>query len=100
MASLGSVMKYKGDKGKFRKALKAAGFNCDDRCMFNDRRKDGTRRLKLWSADRVNDAPMWRQHLLHAYLLKEFGRRYVNGYFVKGAYWTRDWASLCIVLRD
>ena len=54
---------FRGDIGLFRAALKRAGFVADG-MMFNDDSKANpkkpTRRLKMWFADTVFEAPQYR----------------------------------------
>lgn len=66
----------KGDIGLFRGALFLAGFFRSAECnIFNDRHKDGTRRLKLWFADSVHDAQLPQQQALWEALLGAYGQR-------------------------
>lgn len=83
------------DSGKFRIALKRAGFK-DDGQVFSDPRKD-TRRLKLWFAGSVFDAPRKQQLVLEKSLKELFGDRYLTGYFIRHA-WGTNSKSLCIRL--
>lgn len=107
MANLPSSL-TKGDTGHFRKCLHKAGFAVIrnpqkniyiSSTIFNDRRNDGSRRLKLWAGTRVFDAPQYQQQYLEQLLLREFGKRYQGGYFIEAASWFRcDLKSFCIVL--
>lgn len=93
---------YKGDTGIFRLALREAGFLPQSECLiFNDRRKDGTRRLKLWAANTVFKAPQKQQKALELALRDLFENcfetKILEMYFIE----TYPWAgkSLCIVLE-
>lgn len=94
-------MHFKGDTGKFRKALAHAGFkgHAED-MIFNDDRhgtpKPPGRRLKLWFADGIAVAPLDKQWKLEEALRKEFGNRIVSMHFI--AHW-RGGKSLVIRLN-
>lgn len=86
----------------FREAFKAAGFVQVDRYVpqvFNDKHKDGTtRRLKLWFADRVFDAPQFAQEELERQLSLKFGDRYLFGQFIPSSSWCNAGKALVIYL--
>jgi hypothetical protein len=92
----------KGDTGLFRGALLLAGFlNASEQTIFNDFRKiEGFRRLKLWFADSVADAPQEQQRALQQALVEAFGDRIISMYFVEAHRWYGERNSLCIRLRD
>ena len=95
----------RGDSGLFRGALLLAGFfGRSDTPIFNDnhhgKTTQGTRRLKLWGADAVLNAPLKQRQVLEQYLREAFGDRILAMYFVPGQRcWEPD-CSLCIQLRD
>jgi len=89
------------DMTKFRQAFKDAGFRqrySYPPTVFNDKRKSGIRRLKLWSGEHVFAAPQHAQRELERQLQKQFGHRYLGGQFVKGHYWEKDSKSFCVYL--
>lgn len=99
---------FKGDIGLFRLALVEAGFESQSTCLiFNDdskaKPKAPTRRLKLWFAKAVFDAPQKQQKKLEKSLRELFGERIISMYFVPGAhswYAPKGDKSLCIKLKD
>jgi hypothetical protein len=107
MGKKANQVRYAGDTGKFRKALAEAGFDSFGtfgqlRGMFNDVAKSrATRRIKLWFAGDVFDAPQTQQRKLEHNLKNEFGTRYLGGQFVQCSYWygsQEKSKSLCIRL--
>jgi len=98
--------RYYGDTGLFRMALDEAGFeHAANRTIFNDdskaKPKRNTRRLKLWSAVDVFDAPQKQQRKLELALRELFGDRILAMYFAEGSIWRwSDDKSLCIKLQD
>ncbi len=102
-------MNYRGDNGRFRQALMESGFTSRaTSSIFNDNSKarpsTNVRRLKLWFADAVFNAPQQQQRKLERALRKQFGDRIISMYFIPGAHsWYRPddgTKSLCIKLRD
>lgn len=92
---------YRGDVGLFRAALLLSGFFTRSECsIFNDNSKNGTRRLKLWFADSVNEASQEQQWALEGLLREAFGKRILVMYFVECAPWSGGGSSLCIRLKD
>ena len=90
---------FKGDTGLFRAALLLSGFFPQSEClMFNDNHKAGTRRLKLWFADAVRNAPQEQQKVLEAHLREAFGDRIISMYFNPNFRWIGP--ALCIKLKD
>jgi hypothetical protein len=63
-------MKYQGNTGKLRKAMDAVGMQGDAAWIFNDLRKSGYRRLKIW---RHFDGDINDFLALQAACQKEFG---------------------------
>ena len=99
-------MHYKGDTGKFRRALFYAGFDANFTSIFNDyckaKPKTSKRRLKLWWATSVFEAPQKQQRLLERLLRDAFGDRIDSMYFVQNstvAGMIADCKSLCIKLK-
>lgn len=92
----------RGDIGLFRSALLLAGFfHQSEGTIFNDDNKDHTtRRLKLWFADSVFNAPQEQQRALEHWLREAFGDRILAMYFVSGYCWYERAYSLCIRLKD
>lgn len=94
----------KGDVGLFRGALLLSGFFDSAECIiFNDRHKDGTRRLKLWSAAAVFGAPQEQQKALEKFLREAFSSRIRDMYFAfetdgYGRYTPWRGQALCIQL--
>lgn len=94
-------MSYKGDTGLFRKCLHSAGFlNAADGQIFNDNKKTGGRRLKLWFADAVVLAPLRQQQALWNKMLEVFGDRILKVEFIDGAPWYGIHKSLVVHLKD
>jgi len=91
---------HRGDAGLFRSALLLAGFFERSECsIFNDKSKN-FRRLKLWFADSVFNAPQEQQQALEKLLREAFGDRILCMYFQPSyARWQPLW-SLCIRLKD
>jgi hypothetical protein len=101
--------RYYGDTGLFRMALDEAGFeHAAARTIFNDdskaKPKRNTRRLKLWFATEVFDAPQKQQRKLEKVLRELFGDRILAMYFARNSTpygWPSGGAkSLCIKLQD
>ena len=95
---------YRGDIGLFRACLMMSGFCVSaGSSIFNDdskaKPKKGTRRLKLWFADSVYEAPQEQQWALEGFLREAFGDRIIKMEFIPGG-WCDDWKSLCIKLHD
>ena len=89
------------DRKLFRSALLLAGFfDKSESTIFNDRHKDGSRRLKLWFAEQVFAAPQEQQQALEQYLREAFGDRIRSMYFSNGSRWQHKWKALCIQLKD
>lgn len=93
----------KGDLGLFRGALLLSGFfQRSESSMFNDdskaKPKQPTRRLKLWFAEAVFEAPLEQQWALEHWLREAFGDRILSMYFTTS--WYRRSHALCIKLRD
>lgn len=84
------------DTKKLRQALKDAGF-CPDKnwrdMVFNDKAKDGTRRLKLWDGNGIFNAPQHAQQELERQLKKQFAGRYLYGMFIRANDWRGGWYS-------
>ena len=92
---------YRGDIGLFRAALLLSGFfRRSESSIFNDKSKDGTRRLKLWFADGIEDASQEQQWALEGLLREVFGKRILSMYFIECPHWCGGGASLCIKLKD
>jgi len=94
-------MQYRGDIGKFRKALHESGFTEQaTNIIFNDNSKDNMRRrLKLWFSTAVFNAPQTQQRKLEHKLKQAFGDRWITAYFIKQETWWRSGKSLCIKLK-
>ena len=102
-------MRYKGDTGKVRKALATAGFlgsqtYADDAFIFNDKAKNGTRRLKVWSANSIIFADDATQQRVADALKSEFGDRLIQMFsipWMHTSYLPRlgDRRALCIRLK-
>ena len=93
-------IQYRGDLGKFRKALSDSGFKGHAESMiFNDVAKvRGYRRLKLWHATAIQEAPQAAQHKLADAVKKEFGDRFISMYLSKhGGMWG-GW-GLCVRVK-
>jgi len=70
------------DTKKLRQAMKDAGFrqaNPWAPTVFNDKAKDGTRRLKLWNGEHIFHAPLFAQQELE----RQFQGRYLYGMFIR-----------------
>jgi len=94
-------MQFKGDIGSFRAALLLAGFFGQSECyIYNDRRKDGTRRLKLQYATDVYEASADQHEALTRQLDDAFGSRIADVYFIPGSDIWDTFKQLCIVLRN
>lgn len=96
--------KFYGDKGLLRLALVEAGFkrHVVQGQIFNDVRKTGVRRLKLWFASEVFDAPQAQQRKLEKSLRELFdmyGTRIEHMEFIAGGVGRHyKWKSLTIRL--
>jgi hypothetical protein len=78
------------DTRLFRKAFLEAGFrqaNKEAPLVFNDKRKSGIRRLKLWDGDPVFAAPPFAQQDLDWAFKNRFGDRYLGGEFIAHTSW-------------
>jgi hypothetical protein len=74
------------DTKKFRQAFGDAGFRQRYSWLptvFNDKRKGGIRRLKLWDGSHVFHAPQFAQVELERQLKKQYGPRYMFGEFIR-----------------
>lgn len=98
----------RNDTQKLRDAIEAAGLLKIDGGgpIFNDKRADGKRRIKLLQAGFFPGLPLFVQWLIRDYLDLFYGERLVSVYLQKGyGYADRytgpqdDW-SLCVVLKD
>ena len=92
------------DTKKFRQAFKDAGFRNAMQFLptvYNDRAKNGTRRLKLDNGDHVFSAPDFAQEALEQHLEQQFGHRYLGGQFIpQSSSWGRSGTlkSFCVYL--
>lgn len=79
----------KNFKAPLVKSLGQAGLRTTDygytRMTFTYARKNGTRKIKLWLANDVFDAPRAQQVRLEQHLRENYGDKYIGGYFVRGA---------------
>lgn len=92
---------HRGDSGLLRGALLLSGFfYYSDEVIFSDKNKDGTRRLKLWFAQGIFDAPQEQQVALEGFLKQAFGDRIHGMYFIQSFHWSSTWKSLCIKLKN
>lgn len=88
---------YRGDAGRFRRALWECGwFKHAKDMVFHDKRRNWSR-IKLWFANSIYEASQMQQEALEAELRKEFGDRIIKMGFIK--HWTDD-KSFCIWLRN
>jgi hypothetical protein len=91
---------HRGDNGLFRSALLLSGFfEHSEDTIFNDKSKN-FRRLKLWFADRVFNAPQEQQQALEKLLREAFGDRILCMYFQPSYSRWSQYKSLCIRLKD
>lgn len=80
--------------------LRTTGTYGGARMTFTQRRKNGQRRIKLWLAKDVFDAPRDQQLLLEQALKRNYPT-YLGGYFVQGAQACGPHArSFCVVIND
>lgn len=68
--------------------------------LYNDKRKNNKRRLKLAEANFIFNSSAITQQLLHKYMRRIFGVRYLYGEFIRYDRFNRTAKSLCIYLRD
>jgi len=93
------MTKLKGDVGLFRGALLLAGFfEQSERMIFNDAKKAGGRRLKLWFASSIYLASPEKQLALWNWLHEAFGDRLVKVEFINQKPWTGE--GLAVHLKD
>jgi len=88
------------DTKKFRQAMKDAGFQQRYSwvpVVFNDKSKNGTRRLKLWNGNHIFAAPWFVQVELERQLKKQFQERYLYGMFI-AATWRLGGKSFIVKL--
>ena len=88
--------------GKFKRALEQAGFYSHFTTVFNDRSKrNGKRRLKLWGANAIFNAPQWQQCKLEHFLREAYGDDILSMYFVAAPQYAfrAGSKSLCIRLK-
>ncbi len=77
-------MAYKDDCGKLRKAMARAGIDTRVTTIFDDIVPGACKRkLELWFAQNVWDAPAKQQWALHDNLHKQFGKRILAMYFIR-----------------
>jgi hypothetical protein len=94
-------MQFKGDIGMFRQCLQDAGFkDASGRTIFNDHRKTGGRRLKLWSGSVVFLATEGEQQRLWNKMLEVFGDRILKVEFIDCSRWLFIQKSLVVHLKD
>lgn len=86
-------------KAPLMNALGECGFKKGTRLTFTHvRKRTGHRRVKLWFANDVWEAPREKQLKLEAALKKHYGAKYLGGYFINGAGDGLYGKSFCIVL--
>ena len=95
---------YRGQAGKFRKALAQAGFtNASKDTIYSDPHVDGSRRLKLVVATSIFDSCILAQENLETKLREQLGDDIVSMYFIRyQPYWMKNETkikSLCIQLK-
>jgi len=84
-----------------RKAFADAGFRQAHKqapSVFNDKRKGGIRRLKVWDGDHVFDAPQFAQVELERQFKRVYGERYLFGQFIARQSWWNQGKSFVIYL--
>ena len=86
-----------GDTAKFRRALETAGFSHSGQ-IFNDKHKDGSRRLKYWQANHIVCAGDQQHNNLHEALIGEFGDRLGDCKIVGFNDW-RVWRDLAFAVN-
>lgn len=87
--------------GKLRIATDNVGINPSYGWeLFTQVRKDGTRRLKVWRADRIFNASQETQVALEAELKKAYGDAYMYAYFIPCGPWNGATKSFCIILDN
>jgi hypothetical protein len=87
--------------GKMRYALALADYESPPTYrFFTHVRKDGTRRVKFWMADRVFDSSQKQQQMLESCLKFAYGTRYKGGYFMKNPFHGYNKTSFCIILEN
>jgi len=107
-------MKYRGDIGKIRKALHATNLRAiwprvqqegveptsiplaDFVTIFNDRRKDGSRRLKIWNAGILRNADADTKAKFMQELCNQFGDRMQAVYLHDTISWGGDFRSFVL----
>lgn len=92
---------YKGDTGRFRKALRDCGWTEHaDSSVFHDKRKSWSR-IKLWFANQIYEATQAEQETLEAAIRKEFGDRVIKMGFTEGMPWANGdcQKQLCVWLK-
>jgi hypothetical protein len=71
------------------------------RITFTHARKDGTRRVKLWLANDVFRSDRAQQLKLEAALKRNYGDKYLGGYFIAGARSGLGGSrSFCVVIKN
>lgn len=93
------------DMQRVRDAIEAAGLQSTSDGsgpMYNDKRANGQRRIKLQEAGFLAVIPLHMQWLIHDYLKFFFGERLVKMYLTKheDAWYPQHRFSLNVVLRD
>jgi hypothetical protein len=83
---------------RLRQAIARAGINyAQDYTIFQDKRKDGTRRMKVWQGAVIKEAPKEKQWKLHDLLVEAFGSQLVTMYLIEA--YRVDW-SFCVVIKN
>lgn len=85
----------RGDNGKFRTSMELAGFKTTNK-IYNEKRKD-LRRLKLHNATKLMLGQF--QDKLLKQLKKEFGDRFIRGYYIENEPECCYAMSFCVELK-
>ena len=68
--------------------------------VFSDKRKDGTKRVKFWFANRLFEASQKKQRAIARELREAFGDQFVSAYFIANQRWGyTDSKSFCVRLK-
>ncbi len=90
------------DATKFRNIVKKHVALAAYDIVWNDKRKDGTRRLKLEGSGEAVKLPLKQQWALHDALRAAFGKRFLGLHTVQSMKWWQDADArlLCIELKN
>lgn len=91
--------KPRGDIGIVRKCLNGCNYP-SDQIIYNNLRKDGTRRIKIWVAGSIKNSSEAKQGILWHTLGQAFGEKFISAQYLPNPPWWIGSHNLTIILKS